>query len=246
MVVFVAQDTVGQGCKNQCGHMFCSALSVPPLPACLGHTADSTACSYHTRPPGGQRLQALWLSGPELPPGGGAAGSGGVLFRTRPSDLPSFPTDCQDPAMQTFVLSPDSCLSTTLQSLFPFLSPSHSAPLLVPAVFSTALFWGRGGCAYSSSGICPALEACSLDLCPALEACSLDHGLPSASLIHGEMEGVHPVLFSDCSLACSLETGSLPDTGARVFQPGWQPASPRDLPLLCGVTGSHSNCVQLI
>lgn len=160
----MAQDTVGQGCKNQCGRMFCSALSASPssLPACPGHTVDSMACRYHTRPAGGQTLQALWLSGLELPPEEG----GGVLLRMRPSDLPSFPTDYQDPATQSVVLSPDSCLSTTLQSLFPFLSPSHSAPLRPTPLLG--LFWGRSGCAHSSSG-----------LCPAVEACSLDHGLPS-------------------------------------------------------------------
>lgn len=95
--VIVAQDTVGQGCKNQCGCMFCSARPVPPLcqhaqgtleTAQLAVTIqvlqvarDSRLCGSVG---GSCYLEESW--------GGGEWG--GVFLRMRPSDLPAFPTDC--------------------------------------------------------------------------------------------------------------------------------------------------------
>lgn len=114
----------------------------PVRPLCFHHllkhapgTVDSTAQSCHTRPPGGQGLQALGRSGQELPTGGGGLTSaGGAGLHVCQSYLPSlFPTDGQDPAVQaprvlqslTFNPSPISLLQAPF---FPFLSPSHSAP----------------------------------------------------------------------------------------------------------------------
>lgn len=50
------------------------------------------------------------------------------LLHMRPSNLPSLPTDCQDPATQAIVLSPDSCPQHSFPFPVPF--PRHLTPLL--------------------------------------------------------------------------------------------------------------------
>lgn len=149
---------------------------------------------------------------------------------------------------QAIILSPEIPVCPQHSRVSSLSVPFPLAPPLLSAVFSRALLWGHCGCAYSSSTFCPAFGTCSLD--PGLSPASL----PRLKQSHGEIKGGHPVSFSDRSPARSFETGPLPDTGAclcankhkQVFQLSWWPTSPRDLPLLCGVTGPHSNHTQLM
>lgn len=103
-----------RGCKSLCGSMFCSALSASPpsLPACPGHTVGSTACSSKEdlQVARGSRfygsvVRSCHLGKEGLPGGGGCCA---CVHLSCPL------TDCLDAATQAAVLSPDSCLSTTL------------------------------------------------------------------------------------------------------------------------------------